>query len=89
MANFKFNKKIVYMKSYLQTDDEVPQFIGCDGQNKVVLTKNGKSECLDVAFLVAKTFVPNPKNLRYVVHKDGNKQNNSAENLKWSNEKEL
>ena len=34
--------------------------------------------------LVAKAFVPNPNHYRYVVHKNGNKRDNRAKNLKWS-----
>lgn len=37
--------------------------------------------------LVAETFVPNPDKLPYVVYKDGNRLNNIADNLKWSNKK--
>lgn len=34
--------------------------------------------------LIAKTFLPNPDGLPYVLHKDGNKTNNRVDNLCWS-----
>jgi hypothetical protein len=37
--------------------------------------------------LIAETFVPNPDKLPYVVYRDGNKLNNVADNLEWSNKK--
>jgi hypothetical protein len=33
--------------------------------------------------LVAKHFLPNPHNYKRIIHKDGNKLNNSVSNLKW------
>jgi hypothetical protein len=54
---------------------------------RVTLRKDGKSDMQMLNRLVAKTFVPNPDNLRYVIHLDRNKLNNQASNLCWSDER--
>lgn len=43
-----------------------------------------RSQILQVHRVVAETFIPNEHNYRYVIHLDGNKQNNSVENLRWA-----
>lgn len=45
--------------------------------------KNKKPHTRTIHRLVAQTFIPNPDNLGYVNHKDGNKHNNTVENLEW------
>jgi hypothetical protein len=55
-----------------------------DGYKIVVLTTDGVGKKFKVHRLVALTFIPNPKNLPQVNHKDGNKRNNHFRNLEWS-----
>lgn len=49
----------------------------------VTLSKNKVKEYKLVHRLVAEAFIPNPKNLPYVNHKDENKHNNCVDNLEW------
>lgn len=39
---------------------------------------------VSISRLVAKAFLSNPKNYKYVLHKDNNLRNNFVENLQWS-----
>jgi predicted XRE-type DNA-binding protein len=59
-------------------------FVGSTGYYMVHLNdKNGNSKLRRVHRLLAKTFIPNPENKKYVNHKDGNKLNNNLDNLEW------
>lgn len=53
------------------------------GYLRVSLTKHNHSKFFRIHRLVAEAFVPNPKCLSQVNHKDENRLNNSADNLEW------
>ena len=53
------------------------------GYLHITLRKNYKPITMQVHRLVAEAFIPNPKNLEYINHKDENKNNNRLENLEW------
>ena len=52
---------------------------------QVMLWNSSKCKYCYVHRLVAETFVENPNNYAYVKHIDGDKHNNNASNLAWSN----
>ena len=54
------------------------------GYHHVTLQINKKPKRFRVHRLVAEAFVPNPDNLPYVNHLDGNRANNIASNLEWT-----
>lgn len=54
----------------------------------VILRKNGVNKKHRVHRLVAEAFIPNPDNLPEIDHKDENKANNEASNLKWCTHKQ-
>ena len=56
---------------------------GGDYYNRVFLRKDKKTKTYRVHRLMAQTFLPNPENKPMVNHKDGNKLNNSLDNLEW------
>lgn len=53
------------------------------GYASASLCKDAKLKTLVVHRLVAKAFLPNPKNKPCVNHKDGNRLNNNVNNLEW------
>jgi hypothetical protein len=59
-----------------------------DGYLNVNLSINGSQKTEGIHRLVAKAFIPNPKNKPDVNHIDGNKLNNCVENLEWATKSE-
>jgi len=55
---------------------------------RVTLSNNKKKERVSVHRLVAYAFVPNKANKPDINHKDGNPQNNTADNLEWCTKQE-
>jgi hypothetical protein len=58
------------------------------GYMQVALSINKKHTCFKVHRLVAAAFIPNTENKLTVNHKDGNKLNNSVDNLEWATQSE-
>lgn len=64
--------------------DYINGTLSVDGYKKVgMITNSGKWASFSVSRLVARAFIPNPENKPEVNHIDGNKLNNSVENLEW------
>lgn len=57
------------------------------GYVQVHTTANNKQVMRYVHRLVAECYIPNPLNMSEINHKDGNKQNNAADNLEWCTRK--
>jgi len=65
--------------------DQIPNSLGKDNYYIVVL---GDSKNHFIHRLMALTFLPYEENREFVNHKDGNKQNNSIDNLEWCTSRE-
>jgi len=53
------------------------------GYLRVKLTSANKSRRIMLHRIIAEAFIPNPNGFKCVNHKDGNKLNNSIDNLEW------
>lgn len=69
--------------NYYSKDRVLKWAISNKGYAYVDLRINNKTRRQLVHRLVALTYIPNPKNLPYVNHKDFNPLNNKVENLEW------
>lgn len=66
------------IKGHILTQrDNSNGYLRCD------ININGKTKSHLVHKLVAEKFIPNPDNKPFVNHIDGNKHNNSVDNLEW------
>ena len=67
----------------LKRNKKMKTSINHKGYEQIYICVNGKKKTTFVHRLVALAFIPNPKNLPQVNHKDGNKLNNNVDNLEW------
>lgn len=58
-----------------------------NGYATIVLSKNKTYKNILIHKIVSDTFMENKENMKYVLHKDGNKLNNKVSNLYFSNER--
>lgn len=58
-------------------------WIAHNGYKELDLKIEGIKRRVILHRMVSEAFIPNPKRLDYVNHKDGNKLNNNATNLEW------
>ena len=62
-------------------------YVTSNGREQVTLYKNGREKHWNVHRLVALAFIPNPRNLPQINHKDENPLNNRVDNLEWCDAK--
>lgn len=66
-----------------------PSISGTSNAPHVVLYKDGKPFSPNINQLVAKAFIPNPKNYKFAININGDLNDNSVNNLKWSQYKKV
>lgn len=58
--------------------------VACNGHYwRIKLSKNNKAKRVLLHRIIAETFIPNPENKPQVNHINGDKKDNSIENLEW------
>ena len=83
VSNFGFVRNLNYNKIKILINREDNH-----GYLHIDLCKNSKVKTFKIHRLVAKSFIPNPENKSQVNHIDGNKKNNTVDNLEWNTAKE-
>ena len=77
------------IKSFIRNKVKICKpMINKNGYLRISLRKNNIPKIFSVHRLVAQTFIPNPKNLKEVNHKFGNKFDNYFKNLEWCTDSE-
>lgn len=75
--------RIVRERILKQAESKSNKRVGQQGYYVVNLRKYGNADVRFVHRLVAEAFIPNPENLPTINHIDGDKHNNSVDNLEW------
>ena len=73
----------IYKKDKNGSYIKLCQWVDNVGYYQVSFRINGKKKYVRVHRLIAEAYIPNPLNYKQVNHKDGNKLNNSIDNLEW------
>lgn len=84
LGRVKATERIVKRRGRCVLSEQIlkPQRIGA-GYLSIGVGQQKERKRVYVHRLVADAFIPNPKNLPQINHKDGNKTNNCIENLEW------
>ncbi len=87
MLRYKDTKYLVSKAGIVineQTGKQIKDQGNGRGYRKITMTTKGVPSQVYIHRIVAELYLPNPGNHRQVNHKDGNKSNNSYENLEWT-----
>lgn len=89
LGNIKSLDRIIVIKSFISSSyrmfkgKNIKQSIHRGYKVVYLYDKNNKSKCHLVHRIIAKMFIPNPKKLPIINHKNGIKTDNQIENLEW------
>lgn len=81
--NYSINEK-GEVRNDLKGNIKKPTLNKRNGYYYLDLYENNERKKVPLHRLIAEAFIPNPDNKLTVDHQDGNRQNNSIENLRWA-----